>query len=88
MWAPIALNKAGANLNIVDAGGASDRVVALLGEHVDVICNSISSVKDLSLIHIFCASHCDSHVHTGGGSERNGALSDHLFSGDSFYYGL
>ena len=25
MWAPIALNKAGANLNIVDAGGASDR---------------------------------------------------------------
>lgn len=46
MWAPIALNKAGASLNIVDAGGASDRVVALLGEHVDVICNSISSVKD------------------------------------------
>ena len=46
MWAPIALNKAGANLNIVDAGGASDRIVALLGEHVDIICNSISSVKD------------------------------------------
>ena len=55
MWAPIALNKAGANLNIVDAGGASDRVVALLGEHVDVICNSISSVFALlSVVVLLC----------------------------------
>lgn len=46
MWAPVALQKAGAQLNVIDAGGASDRIVALLGGHTDIICNSISSVKD------------------------------------------
>ena len=46
MWAPLALNKAGAQLNVVDAGSASDRIVSLLGGHVDVITNSLSSVKD------------------------------------------
>lgn len=45
-WPAIALNNAGAQLNVVDAGSASDRITALLGGHVDVICNSLSSVKD------------------------------------------
>lgn len=45
-WAPIALNNAGAQLNIVDAGSASDRIPALLGGHVDVITNSLATVKD------------------------------------------
>lgn len=45
-WPAIAMNNAGAKLNVVDAGSASDRVTALLGGHVDIICNSLSSVKD------------------------------------------
>lgn len=45
-WAPIALNNAGAKLNIVDVGNASDRIPALLGGHVDVIINSLSTAED------------------------------------------
>lgn len=45
-WAPIALNRAGAALNIVDVGSTSDRIPALLGGHVDVIVASMSTVKD------------------------------------------
>lgn len=45
-WAPIALNKAGAALNIVDVGSTADRIPALLGGHVDVIVASMSTVKD------------------------------------------
>lgn len=45
-WAAIALNNAGAQLNIVDAGGAADRIPALLGGHVDVITNNLATVRD------------------------------------------
>ena len=38
--------KCWAEFNVVDSGSASDRIPALLGGHVDVICNSMSSVKD------------------------------------------
>lgn len=45
-WVAIALQNAGAKLNIVDSGGASERVVNLLGGQVDVIHTSIPSIKD------------------------------------------
>jgi len=45
-WVAIGLQNAGAEFNVVDSGSASDRIPALLGGHVDVICNSLSSVKD------------------------------------------
>ncbi|MGM9517473.1 MAG: tripartite tricarboxylate transporter substrate binding protein [Acidaminococcus sp.] len=45
-WVAIALQNAGAKLNIVDSGGASDRVVSLLGGQADVIATSIPSIKD------------------------------------------
>lgn len=45
-WVAIGLLNAGAELNVVDSGSASDRIPALLGGHVDIICNSLSSVKD------------------------------------------
>lgn len=45
-WVSIAINNAGAAFNVVDAGNASDRTVALLGGQVDVICNSLSTVQD------------------------------------------
>ncbi|SDK99091.1 tripartite tricarboxylate transporter substrate binding protein [Natronincola ferrireducens] len=40
------LQEAGANINIVSAGGASDRVAALLGGHIDVIINSYGTIAD------------------------------------------
>lgn len=40
------LQKAGADLNIVSAGGASDRVAALKGGHIDVIINPYGTVAD------------------------------------------
>lgn len=45
-WAAIALQEGGGKFNIVDAGNASDRIAVLLGGHVDVITNSIPTVKD------------------------------------------
>ncbi|WFA08071.1 tripartite tricarboxylate transporter substrate binding protein [Tissierella sp. Yu-01] len=45
-WVAIGLQNAGAEFNVVDSGSASERIPALLGGHVDVICNSLSSVKD------------------------------------------
>ena len=39
------LNKAGADLNIVNHGGAATRITALLGGHVSVIQNPIGTVK-------------------------------------------
>ena len=39
------LNAAGAKINIVDAGGASDRIAALRGGHLDVIPNPYGTVK-------------------------------------------
>ena len=40
------LRKAGADIKMVDAGGAADRITALLGGHVDIITNPINSVAD------------------------------------------
>lgn len=40
------LKSVGADLTIVDAGGAADRLAAILGGHVDVIINSYGSIKD------------------------------------------
>ncbi|RGZ00397.1 tripartite tricarboxylate transporter substrate binding protein [Clostridium sp. AM58-1XD] len=37
---------AGVDATLVDAGGSSDRIAALLGGHVDVIINAYGSVKD------------------------------------------
>lgn len=37
---------AGVDATLVDAGGSSDRIAALLGGHVDVIVNSCGAVKD------------------------------------------
>ena len=37
---------AGVDATLVDAGGSSDRIAALLGGHVDIIMNSYGSVKD------------------------------------------
>lgn len=37
---------AGVDATLVDAGGSSDRIAALLGGHVDIIINSFGSVKD------------------------------------------
>lgn len=45
-WVAIGLSQAGAELSVVDSGAASDRIPALLGGHVDIICNSLSTVKD------------------------------------------
>jgi len=39
------INRAGGKFNIVDQGGASQRVTALLGGHVDVITNPYGTVK-------------------------------------------
>jgi tripartite-type tricarboxylate transporter receptor subunit TctC len=39
------LNAAGAKFNIVDHGGAAQRITALLGGHVDVITNPFGTVK-------------------------------------------
>jgi tripartite-type tricarboxylate transporter receptor subunit TctC len=43
--AALLLNEAGGKLNIVDHGGSSQRVTALLGGHVDVIINPYGTVK-------------------------------------------
>jgi tripartite-type tricarboxylate transporter receptor subunit TctC len=40
------LKKAGADLTIVDSGSATDRIVAMLGGHVDVTINSYGTVAD------------------------------------------
>ncbi|MGI6558210.1 MAG: tripartite tricarboxylate transporter substrate binding protein [Limnochordia bacterium] len=40
------LRDIGAKLNIVDSGGAADRIVALLGGHVDIIVNPYGTLKD------------------------------------------
>lgn len=40
------LEKAGAQLTVVDSGSSSDRVAALLGGHVDVIANPYGNIKD------------------------------------------
>ncbi|MCG8482939.1 MAG: tripartite tricarboxylate transporter substrate binding protein [Clostridia bacterium] len=40
------VNKAGADLTIVDQGGASDRLVGLKGGHVDAIPNPYGTMKD------------------------------------------
>jgi tripartite-type tricarboxylate transporter receptor subunit TctC len=45
-YVAIALQNAGAQLNVVDSGGSSDRIVALLGGHVDVIPASYPGVRD------------------------------------------
>ncbi len=45
-WVAIALQNAGAKFNIVNSGGSAERIPALLGGHVDVICNPISTVID------------------------------------------
>jgi tripartite-type tricarboxylate transporter receptor subunit TctC len=39
------LNRAGGGFNIVDHGGASQRITALLGSHVDVIANPYGTVR-------------------------------------------
>jgi len=40
------LKQAGLDVNIVDAGSASDRLAALLGGHVDIILAAYGSIKD------------------------------------------
>lgn len=45
-YVAISLQNAGAKLNVIDSGGSSDRIVALLGGHVDVIPASYAGVKD------------------------------------------
>lgn len=40
------LNKAGADLTIVDSGSGTDRLAAMLGGHVDIIINSYGMVSD------------------------------------------
>ena len=40
------IEDAGANINIVSAGGASERVAQLLGGHIDAIINSYGTIKD------------------------------------------
>ena len=39
------LRKLGAQFNVVNSGSSSERVAALAGEHIDVICNSYGTVK-------------------------------------------
>ena len=43
--AALLLNEAGGKFNLVDHGGASQRITALLGGHVDVIINPYGTVK-------------------------------------------
>lgn len=45
-YAAIAIKNAGGKFNVVDAGGAGDRIPALLGGHIDVMTNAISTVTD------------------------------------------
>lgn len=45
-YVAIALQNAGAQLNVVDSGGSADRIVALLGGHVDVIPAAYPGVRD------------------------------------------
>lgn len=45
-YVAISLQNAGAKFNVVDSGGSADRLVALLGGHVDVIPASLPAVKD------------------------------------------
>ena len=45
-WIAIAMQKAGANLNIVSSGGSGERIPLLLGNHVDVIPIQINMIED------------------------------------------
>ncbi|MDR1835927.1 MAG: tripartite tricarboxylate transporter substrate binding protein [Fusobacteriaceae bacterium] len=45
-WIAIALQNAGAKLNIVSAGGSGERIPLLLGGHVDVIPIQINMIED------------------------------------------
>lgn len=44
-WMGVLLNQAGANFNLVDMGGASERVSALLGNQVTVIPNPVGTTQ-------------------------------------------
>lgn len=45
-YVAIAMKNAGAKFNVVDSGGAADRIVALLGGHTDAIPAALPAVKD------------------------------------------
>ncbi len=42
----LALRAAGADIKMVDAGGSTERIAALLGGHVDIIVNPINTIAD------------------------------------------